>query len=87
MLILFQDNSGGPPDPDVAPSYAEALGNPDFAVLADTSAAIIDATPYQGTTLPGKCVLGPQMEILDCYTGDEDESAFETILEHHAAQQ
>lgn len=70
----------------MAVRYAEAIGNPEHAVLADTEAAILDATPWLGNTLPGKCVLSPQMEILDCYSGDEDERAYEAILEHWSAR-
>lgn len=86
IAILHQDYAGGLPDPSVAGSYAEAIGDPDFPVLADPAAAIVDASPWTGDALPGKCVLTPQMEMLSCYIGDDDEQAMELIVEHWKGQ-
>ena len=86
MIVLTQDQGGGLPDPIVAENYAEAVGNPDFPVLADPLAASIAATPWDGNTLPGKCVLTPEQVILDCFTGDDDAPAFELIAADWAAR-
>ena len=55
--------------------------------MADTTAEVLNATPYAGFALPGKCVLSPEMEMLDCRQGgDEDSWAFDIIKAHAAAQ-
>ena len=56
-------------------------------MLADPKAAVLDATPYKGLALPGKCILTPEMEMLDCRQGgNEDDWAFDIIKAHAAAQ-
>jgi hypothetical protein len=80
IITLFQDENGDLPAPDDAFQYWAAVGEPDFPTTADTRAAILSATPYAGDVLPGKCVLGPRMEILACEPGQvEDDWAFEII--------
>lgn len=87
MVLLFQDVRGLPPDADDAVTYAEAIGDPSFPVTVDPPAAMFDATPWEGSPLPGKCVMSPEMVMLDCYAGDEDEDAFQLIAEDWASRQ
>ena len=55
--------------------------------MADLTAEVLEATPYNGNGLPGKCILSPEMELLDCRSGgDEDDWAFDIIKAHAAAQ-
>jgi hypothetical protein len=86
MILLFQDVQGGPPHPADAASYWEAIGEPTFPVTVDPSGAMLEATPWEGSPLPGKCVLGPDMVLLDCYTGDEDGDAFTIMAADWAAR-
>ena len=80
ITLLFQGPTGDPAQPEDAPGYAEYVGNPTNPVVADPDRAILDATPYDGSTLPGKCLLSPQMEILDCWTGHyNDDEALDLI--------
>lgn len=51
-------------------------------MTSDPEARILEATPYDGNSLPGKCALSPRMEILDCYAGNNDARAFSAIKEH-----
>ena len=62
--------------------YAEALGYPDHPVVADASEQVFQATQYDGSVLPGKCALSPEMEILACTSGHGNESLFEVIRDH-----
>ena len=55
--------------------------------MADTTAEVLNATPYQGNALPGKCILSPDMEMIECRQGgNEDDWAFDIIKAHAAAQ-
>jgi len=85
MIILTQDRSGNLPDPSVAARYADAIGSPTFPVTADPLAAVVDDSPWDGSVLPGKCVLSPEMVMLDCYTGDDDAAALDLIAADFAA--
>ena len=67
--------------------YWEAADEPSFPVMADLTAEVLEATPYDGNALPGKCILSPEMQLLDCRSGgDEDDWAFDIIKAHAAAQ-
>ena len=83
LLIIFENNAGLPPNGSVAETYATEIGWPDILVAADPAKAILDAVPWTDPTLPGKCILTPQMEILECYSGHGNDTAFEAVLAHH----
>jgi hypothetical protein len=62
---------------------------PSIPVLSSVDEKILDSFPYSGASegMPGKCVLSPKMEILDCFTGHgEDEAAFDLIRAHHGEE-
>lgn len=86
VVMLFQDVRGALPDEADAAAYWEAIGEPVFPVTVDPTAAMLDATPWEGSPLPGKCVMSPEMVMLDCYAGDEDDDAFTLIAEDWAAR-
>ena len=73
VIALFEDNNGAAPDASVSASYAAAIGDPGFPVLADTERALLTATPHDGTVVPAKCSLTPEMVLLDCLTGHGNE--------------
>jgi len=81
MVALFQGATGGEPTPDEADEYAEVLGvKRRIPVLADTKVRTIERTPYDGGSLPGLCVLSPEMVMLECYDGHgEYEKALDFI--------
>jgi hypothetical protein len=59
------------------------VNEPDVPITGDPDQQMFEATPYDGTDLPGKCVLSPDMEMLDCRAGEaEDEWAFDVIRDH-----
>jgi len=67
----------------VATAYWEELDEPAFPVLADPEQLFLSDTPYDGASLPGKCIVSPRMEILECGSGHgEDDWAYEVIREH-----
>lgn len=84
FVILFQDVMGEAPNDESAADYAEIIdAGKRIPVLSDKRQAILEATPYDGTNLPGKCVLSDEMQLLDCYTGHgEDLDAIELIRNH-----
>ncbi|MDP6931951.1 MAG: hypothetical protein QGG40_03505 [Myxococcota bacterium] len=82
IVVLFQDSSGGVPDGEDAAQYHEAISEPDFPVMADVDQAVLDATPYTGQSLPGKCSLSPDMELLACSSGHSNETILDAIREH-----
>lgn len=51
-------------------------------VTADPTNQVLDATPWSGIARPGKCALSPAMEMLACYTGEDDTPGFEAIAAH-----
>ena len=81
-MTIFQDTLGYVPDGEDALIYWEAIGDERIPVLADHGQRVIPATPYDGSALPGKCVLTPEMEILYCWTGHGNEQGFDAIVEH-----
>ena len=82
LVVVFEESLGETPSAQTAVDYAEAIDWPDFPVAADTDDTIINNSPWEGNALPGKCVLTPDMEILQCYTGHGNETAFDAIVEH-----
>lgn len=87
VIVLFQDAMGDPPDDEVAAEYAEVIGvEHQIPILSDRKEGVLDGTPYDGSTLPGKCVLSPRMEILDCTTGHGDDLQYIDLIRDHAAR-
>ncbi len=70
------------PDAEDALIYWEAIDDDAMPVLSDHEQQVIASMPYDGSALPGKCVLTPEMEILHCYMGHGNDQGFEAIVEH-----
>ena len=82
LTVLFQDFTGDPAVPSTAEGYATNIGDPGSPVLSDVDGLVVDSTPYDGATLPGKCLLSPEMEIMTCWASEGDDSvAYDIILE------
>ncbi len=75
----MEDGQGDPPTGADSAAYAEALELKGFPVTADVSQRLIPATPWDGLSRPGKCVLTPTMKMLKCYVGADDTEAFQAI--------
>jgi hypothetical protein len=52
----------------------------DIPVLADPTKGTVAATPYDEAQRPGKCVLSPEMVMLTCYVGENDQQGFDAII-------
>ncbi len=85
MVTLFQDILGDVPDAEDALVYWEAIDDDAIPVLSDHDQRVIVGMPYDGSALPGKCVLTPQMEIIHCWMGHGNDQGFEAIVEHWEA--
>ena len=62
-------------------AYAKSVGV-SIPVLADATNQVVEETPWTGAARPGKCALSPTMEMLACYTGDDDTAGFDAIRAH-----
>ncbi len=52
-------------------------------MTADVGEVLVPGTPFDGSVAAGKCVLTPELEIVDCRNGHADESwAWDAILDH-----
>ena len=54
VILLFQNNYGNPPDPEIAEGYADTIDTWDIPVMADPNVSSVYETPYTGNQLPGK---------------------------------
>jgi hypothetical protein len=80
IAILDENVSGGPADAKTALEWATSTKiDHAFPVTADPTKQIFKATPYTGLGRPGKCVVSPEMKILNCYIGADDTAAFNAI--------
>ena len=80
-VVLFEGYATPAPTREDAATYAESLDDPSYPVLSSEDVAVIDATPYTGRPLPGKCLLSPRMQLLGCDSGHgEDDWAVPLIL-------
>ena len=84
LTVLFQDSTGGLPGPDEGARYADRAAIEHQPVLADPIAAILGATPYDGSVLPGVCALSPEMVLVDCAEGAGAVSSMLAVVEASA---
>lgn len=85
-IVLFEDDLSQPPKAKDAVDYAETVDVYELPVLSSTDQGILTHTPYGGRTLPGKCILSPDMELLDCTEGHGDDAELFAAIEAHAAK-
>jgi hypothetical protein len=69
LVVLFEDYTGSLPDEGDAETYHGQIDEPDFPVTSSEDASILEATGYPGAPLPGKALVGPDMEILGSAVG------------------
>jgi hypothetical protein len=82
VVVLSENANGGFPSGTDAQAYADVLGLKGFPVTADLDQRVLVATPWTGLSRPGKCVLSPDMVMIDCYVGDDDTRGFAAIRAH-----
>jgi len=84
MFALYAGASGDNATEEDCAWYADYIGNPDFPVFADAGGATIAAaTPMTAEQHPELCVIGPNMELLECFSGhNKVEDGFSTIRAH-----
>lgn len=85
IVALFEGITTGAPGPELAADYAAELDTTG-PVLSDQDERTLEATPYDGMSLPGKCALSPEMELLACSTGDKNDEVFDAIAAHAGAR-
>gem|GEM_PF-5189607 len=84
---MFQDTVGQPPTDDDAFDYWEDIGEPNLPVTSNNDQQILEAGDYlyPGSSMPGRVLLSPQMEILGKTTGHKsDEWAWDIVREREA---
>lgn len=82
-LVLFEDPLGGRPPTDgaLAVDYAELVGvEREFPVTVDLSGLLIDSVPWD-ESLPGKCVVSRELEILHCWEAVDNEEGLAFVRE------
>ena len=84
MIVLYEDIHANAPDGADATAYAEEVSAELIPVLSSLDQTIMTATPWDPMVLPGKCLLSPDLTILDCKTGHgDDEEYFDIIQENY----
>jgi hypothetical protein len=81
VVALYGDKSDETPtDPALGADYAEAIDVVDheFPVTADLTGTVRDQIPWEGS-LPGKCVVSPEMVMLSCWSSGKNEPGFAVI--------
>lgn len=69
MFVIYAGFTGYDATDEDCASYAEHIGSPDFPVFADGDRLLHEVTPMNGETHPEICAIGPDMTILDCWSG------------------
>jgi hypothetical protein len=80
IIALDEDVQAQAPQPEDAESYWADVGEPDFPTTVDPSQRLQEITPWKGRGRPGKCLLSPDMVMIDCTEATvDDEWAFDQI--------
>lgn len=77
---MTENSDGDPPDGAYVALYADQTNIGEIPVLADPDKAVVAAADYDEVSRPGKCVLSPEMVILACYDGENDDEGFAAII-------
>ena len=82
-MALYADAQGRSPDEVLGANYWRSIGEPEFPVAGDINELMLPSTPFAGAVAAGKCVLTPEMEIVECRDGHGSEDwAWDAILAH-----
>ena len=83
IFVLSEGASGNPAAVEDVVAYAERIGSPNFPILAGGDGTIVAATPMDQIAHPEICVLTPELEIVECFTGHSGtDEAFDVIRSH-----
>ena len=83
IYALYEGGSGMPATVNDCASWADAIGDPNFPILADNTEKIAGATPLTQMTHPEMCALSPELEIISCYSGHgSHQNCFNDIRAH-----
>jgi hypothetical protein len=83
-VILFQNGAGEEPEDGDGFDYWEDIGEPNLPVTSNNNQQILEAADYAypGSSMPGRVLLSPQMEIIGKTTGHKsDEWAWDIVRE------
>ena len=81
MILLATDYQNNAPEAEDAELYAEEVEAWSIPVVSDPEQDSMTQTPWNGSTLPGKCVLSSDMVMMDCYTGHGDDQEAMALIE------
>ena len=82
MFVIFAGFQGYEATGEDCADFAEHIGDPDFPVLADGEKLLFDLTPMNPASHPHVCAIGPDMKILECWTGHgEIQTALDKVRE------
>lgn len=84
LVLLYQGRSGSTPTVNDVIPYATDIGAETTPVLGDVDEALLDAVPYDGSELPGVCLLSPTMELLACSSGEGQVPTLADAISAHA---
>ncbi len=85
LIALFEGNAALLPSVEDTVAWADDV-EIDAPILADQAQVLPKVTPF-GDTIPFRCALSPQMEMLKCFSNEPegDDLAIKAILDHRAA--
>lgn len=70
-----------PTDPGIAADYAEIVGiTRELPVTADLSGRLVESVPFENT-LPSKCIVSPEMELVHCWNTVDNEEGLAAMRE------
>jgi hypothetical protein len=82
IVVIFEGEDGLPPSAQAAATYAEAVEAEEIAVFADVDGEILRSTPYEGFEVPAKCLVSPQMEIIQCSAGEYADTSMFALIQN-----
>lgn len=88
VIALYADEEDNipPRDEGIALEYAEYIGlGQAFPVTADMTGTITDLIPWEGT-LPGKCAVSRDLELMECWSSARNKPGLDAIREDWEAR-
>jgi hypothetical protein len=81
VLTIFEDVMGNrpPTDPGLSAAYAEEVEiERELPVTTDLVGTLLESVPFEDT-LPNKCIVTPELELLYCWSAVDNEEGFEAM--------